>query len=65
MSNALTGRETLARQLFLATQNQLADMTTRRRLINLHLENKAASQLQLLGALRPRLMCNRRWYKPG
>ena len=54
MSNALTGRETLACQL-LATQNQLAVKTTRRRLINLHLENKAASQLQLLGALRPLL----------
>ena len=54
MSNALTGRETLACQL-LTTQNQLADMTTRRRLINLHLKNKAASQLQLLGALRPLL----------
>ena len=52
MSNALTGRETLACQL-LTTQNQLADMTTRRRLINLHLANKAASQLKLLGAQRP------------
>ena len=52
MSNALAGRDTLTSQL-LATQNQLADMTTLRRLINLHLENKAASQLQLLGAQRP------------
>ena len=52
MSNALAGRDTLTSQL-LATQNQLADMTTRRRLINLHLKNKAASQLELLGAQRP------------
>ena len=51
MSDALAGRETLARQLQ-ATQNQLATETTRLRLTNLRLENEAASQLESLGAQR-------------